>query len=124
VLFIEGSDQRPLLKLCQEAMQEATQQKENQVSLWRYDTRGCFWMQMSRRWARHVDTVVLEDSIRQPLYAGWASGAQPVLHPDGQVDDRRHLSESNVAAPALTIVHPCHSVASSTAWMALVRQMM
>merc|ERR1712048_739616 len=39
VLFTEGSDQEPLLKLCQEASQEATEQRENQVSLWRFDTR-------------------------------------------------------------------------------------
>jgi len=67
VLFVEGSDTEPLLKLCQEATQEATEQKENQVSLWRYDTHGCFWMPVSRRWARSVDSIVLEESMRQPL---------------------------------------------------------
>lgn len=67
VLFVEGSDQEPLLKLCQESTKEATAQKENQVSLWRYDTQHGFWMQMSRRWARPKESVVLEKSMRQPL---------------------------------------------------------
>jgi hypothetical protein len=67
VLFVEGCDQDPLLKLCHQATQEATEQKENQVSLWRYDTQNGFWMQMSRRWARNVDSIVLEESMRQPV---------------------------------------------------------
>jgi len=67
VLFVEGSDTEPLLKLCQEATQEATEQKESQVSLWRYDTCGRFWSPVSRRWARSVDSIVLDESMRQPL---------------------------------------------------------
>jgi len=67
VLFVEGSDMQPLLKLCQEATQQATEKKENQVSLWRYDTRDCFWRPVSRRWARSVDSIVLEEMMRQRL---------------------------------------------------------
>lgn len=67
ILFVEGNDQTPLLKLCQAAMEAATKQKHNRVSLWRFDTQHLFWMTISRRLARSLDSVVMEEVVKQPL---------------------------------------------------------
>lgn len=67
VLFIEGSEQKPLLKLCQAAKEAATQQKENRVTLWRFDTKYNFWTPITRRLARSLDSVVIEEGVKQPL---------------------------------------------------------
>lgn len=73
VLFTEGSDQAPLLHVCREATDAATKVKENRVSLWRYDTKRNFWMQVSRRLARSMDSVVLDETMKKPLLddIGW-----------------------------------------------------
>lgn len=67
VLFIEGSDQLPLLRICQEAEKAATDHKENHVSLWRFDTQHHFWMRLARRLARSVDSIVLEEKVKKGL---------------------------------------------------------
>eukprot|EP00440_Ansanella_granifera_P029588 gb/GFBE01032139.1/.p1 GENE.gb/GFBE01032139.1/~~gb/GFBE01032139.1/.p1 ORF type:complete len:451 (+),score=90.83 gb/GFBE01032139.1/:1-1353(+) len=67
VLFVEGTDQTPLLKLCQKAADNETKQKENRVSLWRFDTKYHFWSRISRRMARSLDSIVLEEGVKKPL---------------------------------------------------------
>ncbi|CAE7466209.1 BCS1 [Symbiodinium natans] len=67
VLFVEGADQTPLLKLCQKAADNETKQKANRVSLWRFDTKYHFWSRISRRMARSLDSIVLEEGVKRPL---------------------------------------------------------
>ncbi|CAE7238751.1 BCS1 [Symbiodinium pilosum] len=67
VLFVEGTDQMPLLKLCQKAADNETKQKANRVSLWRFDTKYHFWSRISRRMARSLDSIVLEEGVKRPL---------------------------------------------------------
>mmetsp|Transcript_85791 Transcript_85791/g.199402 ORF Transcript_85791/g.199402 Transcript_85791/m.199402 type:complete len:451 (+) Transcript_85791:142-1494(+) len=67
VLFVNGSDQAPLLQLCQEATEAATQHKENRVSLWRFEAKHHFWTRVSRRLARSIDSVVMEETVKKPL---------------------------------------------------------
>jgi chaperone BCS1 len=69
VLFADVLDQSPLLKLCEEATQAATAQKENRVSIWRFDTRdgSNYWERVSCRATRSIDTIVLEEATKKPL---------------------------------------------------------
>lgn len=67
VLFAQGQDQMPLLKICQKAADNETKQKANRVSLWRFDTKYHFWSRISRRMARSLDSIVLEESVKRPL---------------------------------------------------------
>eukprot|EP00913_Durusdinium_trenchii_P027883 g26145.t1 len=94
VLFAQGQDQMPLLKICQKAADNETKQKailtctfsefwnhrvralsihfgpvdpRNRVSLWRFDTKYHFWSRISRRMARSLDSIVLEESVKRPL---------------------------------------------------------
>lgn len=67
VLFAEGPDQTPLLKICQKAADNETKQKANRVSLWRFDTKYHFWSRISRRMARSLESIVLEESVKKLL---------------------------------------------------------
>lgn len=67
VLFIAGADQTPLLKICQEATEEATKQKENRVALWRFDTKMHYWMRIARRLTRSLESVVIEETQMKTL---------------------------------------------------------
>jgi len=62
-----GSAQEPLLKLCQAATEDATKQKENRVSLWRFDTKHHFWIRNARRLSRSLESVVLDEAVKKPL---------------------------------------------------------
>lgn len=35
----------------------------NRVSLWRFDTKYHFWSRISRRMARSLESIVLEESV-------------------------------------------------------------
>lgn len=64
VLFVEGSDTLPLLRICQEAEQAATEHKENRVTLWRFDSTRHFWTTLAQRLARSIDSIVMEDKAK------------------------------------------------------------
>ncbi|CAD7976089.1 unnamed protein product [Amoebophrya sp. A25] len=75
---LSGSDQkekRPsccsasfaLLYLCKLMTDDVEEKKENQVSLWRFDTRMRCWMALPRRWARSLESVVVEEKTKKQL---------------------------------------------------------
>lgn len=67
VLFVEGFDQTPLLKLCQEAVQAARQLKKNRVTMWGYDVQFSQWKPINNRPARSLDSIVLEEGAKKLL---------------------------------------------------------
>jgi len=67
VVFAEGPDKTPLLKLCQAATDSQTKTKENRVSLWRFDIKFGHWNCFARRLSRSMDSVVLEESVKRPM---------------------------------------------------------
>eukprot|EP00928_Gymnodinium_smaydae_P023479 TRINITY_DN19363_c0_g2_i1.p1 TRINITY_DN19363_c0_g2~~TRINITY_DN19363_c0_g2_i1.p1 ORF type:complete len:466 (-),score=62.03 TRINITY_DN19363_c0_g2_i1:228-1625(-) len=69
VLFVQGTDSLPLLRICQQAVEAATMQKENRVSLFRYDLKIKYWSLNARRMARTLDSVVLDENVKRPLMA-------------------------------------------------------
>lgn len=70
VLFVQGNDQQPLLRICQEAEKAATEHKENHVSLWRFDSHHRYWTRLSRRLARSIDSIVLEEKAKKLSLGG------------------------------------------------------
>eukprot|EP00747_Dinoflagellata_sp_TGD_P222072 gnl/TRDRNA2_/TRDRNA2_93827_c0_seq1.p1 gnl/TRDRNA2_/TRDRNA2_93827_c0~~gnl/TRDRNA2_/TRDRNA2_93827_c0_seq1.p1 ORF type:complete len:505 (+),score=67.45 gnl/TRDRNA2_/TRDRNA2_93827_c0_seq1:136-1650(+) len=69
VLFLEGSDPQPLLKLCQEATPKL--RNENYVEIYRFEKMQCggggYWNMESNRVPRSVDSVILDDAAKKPL---------------------------------------------------------
>eukprot|EP00392_Amoebophrya_sp_AT5.2_P010240 g10293.t1 len=56
-----------LLYLCKLMLSDAQDKKENQVSLWRFESQSRYWSVLARRWARSMDSVVVEDKTKKQL---------------------------------------------------------
>ncbi|CAD7934035.1 unnamed protein product [Amoebophrya sp. A120] len=56
-----------LLYLCKLFLSDSQEKKENQVSMWRFDLNARYWIPLARRWARSMDSVVVEEKMKKLL---------------------------------------------------------
>lgn len=68
VLFVEGSDPTPLLKLCEEATPRY--RSEDDVEIYRFQMMECgngYWNLESQRKPRSIDSVIVDEVMKKPL---------------------------------------------------------